>query len=138
MADYSNFTDIEIKYSSEFKELYYLALFCLQYNEEAYITDRPIDHTVLRHLRDRFMEFVVFPMLQHIPHPVVDKYNDYEVEIKPDFTTFDLATVKSDLASWGTINNLSGDDFTVAFEAFKAKLAAGSSYTVDPSKATTS
>ena len=33
MADYSNFTDIDIRYSSEFKELYYLALFCLQYNE---------------------------------------------------------------------------------------------------------
>ena len=111
MADYSNFTDIEIKYSSEFKELYYLALFCLQYNE-AYISDRPIDHTVLRHLRDRFMEFVVFPMLQHIPHPMAEKYNDHEVEIKPDFTT--------------------------AFEAFKADLATGSSYTVDSSKATTS
>ena len=137
MADYSNFTDIEIKYSSEFKELYYLALFCLQYNE-AYISDRPIDHTVLKHLRDRFIELVVFPMLQHIPHPVAEKYNDHEVEIKPDFTTFDLATVKSDLASWGTINNLSGDDFTTAFEAFEADLATGSSYTVDSSKATTS
>ena len=138
MADYSNFTDIEIKYSPEFKELYQLALFCLQYNKREYLPDRPFDHTILKHLRDRFLELVVFPMVGWIEHPIAQKYTDDDVEVKPDFTTLDLDTIKSDLASWGTINNLSGSDFTTAFEAFKAELNAAATYTVDTSKATVS
>ena len=138
MADYSNFTDIDIRYSSEFKEFYQLALFCLQYSDHHYIIDRPFDHTALKHLRDRFLELVVFPMVGYINHPIAQKYTDEALEVKPDFTTLDLEAIKSDLASWGNINNLSGSDFTTAFEAFKAELNAGSTYTVDASKATTS
>jgi len=137
MADYSNFTDIDIKYSSEFKELYYLSLFCLQYNED-YIDDRPLDHAAMKHLRDRFLEAVAFPMLRHIPHPLTAKYWDGAVEVKPDFTSVDLSTIKADLASWGTVNDLSGDDFTTAFQDFVTTLEANSPYTVDSSKATDS
>tara|TARA_R110000824_G_scaffold344631_1_gene531249 strand:- start:28 stop:444 length:417 start_codon:yes stop_codon:yes gene_type:complete len=138
MADYSNFSDIQVKYSSEFKELYQLALFCLQYNEKDYIKDRPFDHTILKHLRDRFLELVVFPMVGYVEHPIAQKYVNATVEVKPDFTTLDLDTIKSDLASWGNINNLSGSDFTTAFEAFKAELDAGDTYNVDDSEATVS
>ena len=137
MADYSNFTDIDIKYSSEFKELYYLSLFCLQYNE-SYVSDRPVDHAAMKHLRDRFLELTVFPMLRYIPHPVASKYTDSSFEVKPDFTEADLSTIKSDLASWGTVNDLSGDAFTTAFQAFITTLEDNSPYTVDASKATTS
>jgi hypothetical protein len=137
MADYSNFTDIDIRYSSEFKELYYLALFCLQHNED-FIDDRPLDHAAMKHLRDRFLELVVFPMLRHVPHPLVSKYTDSSFEVKPDFTEVDLSTIKSDLASWATINNLSGSDFTTAFQEFKDTLEANNPYTVDASQATTS
>jgi len=137
MADYSNFTDIDIKYSSEFKELYYLALFCLQHNED-FIDDRPLDHAAMKHLRDRFLELVVFPMLRHVPHPLASTYADSSFEDKPDFTEVDLSSIKSDLASWATINNLSGSDFTTAFQEFKDTLEANSPYTVDASKATTS
>jgi len=137
MADYSNFTDISIKYSSEFKELYYLAIFCLQYSDQL-IPDRPLDHAAMKHLRDRFLEEVVFPMLRHVPHPLATKYNDHTVEIKPDFTAGDLSTIKADLASWGTVNNLSGDDFTTAFQAFVTTLESNNPYTIDDSKATVS
>ena len=137
MADYSNFTDISIKYSSEFKELYYLSLFCLQYNDR-YIPDRPLDHAAMKHLRDRFLEEVVFPMLRHIPHPLAAKYVDPGLEVKPDFTSVDISTIKSDLASWATVNNLSGDDFTTAFQEFVTTLEDNSPYTVDSSKATVS
>ena len=137
MPDYSNFTDISIKYSSEFKELYYLSLFCLQYNT-SYIPDRPVDHAAMKHLRDRFLEEVVFPMLRYIPHPLVDKYSNSELEVKPDFTSMDISTIKSDLASWATVNNLTGDDFTTAFQEFVITLEANSPYSVDSSKATTS
>tara|TARA_R100000008_G_scaffold84988_1_gene73776 strand:+ start:1093 stop:1509 length:417 start_codon:yes stop_codon:yes gene_type:complete len=138
MPDYSNFSDIQIKYSSEFKELYQLALFCLRYDEKHYIEARPFDHTILKHLRDRYLELVVFPMLGYIDHPIAKKYMDSSIPVKPDFTTVDLAKIKSDLASWGTINNLSGSDFTTAFEAFKDELEAGDTYNVDESKAATS
>jgi len=147
MADYSNFTDIEIKYSPEFKELYYLALFCLNYvgngRGEVAIPDRPIDHTVLKHVRDRFLELAMFPFMQCIPHPLANQYSDHTVEVKPDFTELDLATIKSDLASWGSIkdsdgNAMKGDDFTTAFDTFKTTLEAGPTYTVDDSKATVS
>lgn len=137
MADYSNFTDIDIKYSSEFKELYYLSLFCLQHSE-AYIPDRPLDHAAMKHIRDRFLETVVFPMLNHIPHPLATRYGDPDVEVKPDFTSTDLSTIKSDLASWATVNNLSGSDFTTAFQDFITTLEANGPYTVDASKATVS
>ena len=138
MPDYSNFSDIQIKHSPEFKEFYQLALFCLRHNEKDYITDRPFDHSTLKHLRDRFLELVVFPIIKYVEHPMAQKYWDHTVEVKPDFTAEMLSTIKSDLASWGTINNLSGSDFTTAFEAFKDELEAGDTYTVDESKATTS
>ena len=138
MADYSNFTDIDIKYSSEFKELYYLTLFCIRHNADEYVSDRPFDHTALKHVRDRFLELAIFPLLRQLPHPLAEKYWDHTVEVKPDFTAEQLSTIKSDLASWATINNLSGDDFTTAFEAFKDVCEAGNTYTVDASKATTS
>jgi len=137
MADYSNFTDIEIKYSPEFKELYYLALFCLQYSDK-FIPDRPLDHDAMKHLRDRLLEQTIFPMLQHIPHPLVTRYSDHKVEIKPDFTAADLSTMKADLASWGTVNGFQADDFTTAFQTFITTLEDNSPYTVDASRATTS
>jgi len=142
MADYSNFTDIQIKYSPELKELYYLALFCLS-NSDDLIPDRPLDQTALKHIRDRFLERAIFPMLDHVPHPLSQQYFDPTVEVKPDFTDLDLATIKSDLASWGTVkdddgNALKGDDFTSAFETFKTTLEAADTYTVDESKATES
>ena len=142
MADYSNFTDIEIKYSPELKELYYLALFCLE-QSEAKIPDRPIDHTALKHIRDRFLELSLFPFMQYVPHPLVSQYSDHTVEVKPDFTELNLATIKADLAGWGSIkdsdgNALKGDDFITAFDTFKTTLEAGSTYTVDASKATVS
>ena len=138
MSDYSNFTDVEIKYSPELKELYYLALFCLKHNEKDYIKNRPFETTALRHIRDRFMELVLFPIINYVPHPLAEVYNDHEVETKPDFTTFDIATIKADLASWGRVNQLKDSDFTDAFEAFKTELESGDTYTVDASKATAS
>ena len=142
MADYSNFTDIEIKYSPELKELYYLALFCLEHSGDS-MPDRPIDHTALKHIRDRFLELSLFPFMQYVPHPLVSQYSDHTVEVKPDFTELNLETIKSDLAGWGSItdsdgNAIKGDDFTTAFDTFKTTLEAGSTYTVDDSKATVS
>ena len=142
MADYSNFTDVQIKYSSELKELYYLALFCLS-NSDDFIPDRPLDQTALKHIRDRFLEEAIFPMLNYVPHPLAQQYFDHTVEVKPDFTDLDMANIKSDLASWGSVKDddgkvLKGDDFTSAFEAFKATLEAATTYTVDESKATES
>ena len=126
MADYSNFTDIEIKYSPELKELYYLALFCLRSDKEV-IPDRPLDHTALRHIRDRFLELSLFPFMRYVPHPLVAQYADHTVEVKPDFAELDVAAIKSDLASWGNVkdsdgNTIRGDDFTTAFDTFKATL----------------
>ena len=77
-------------------------------------------------------------MVSYVDHPIAQKYMNDAVEVKPDFTTLDLDTIKSDLASWGNINNLSGGDFTTAFEAFKAELDAGDTYNVDDSEATVS
>ena len=37
--------------------------------------DRPIDHTALKHIRDRFLELSLFPyVMQYVPHPLVSQY----------------------------------------------------------------
>ena len=77
-------------------------------------------------------------MLRYVPHPLATKYSDHTVEAKPDFTAESLSTIKADLASWGNVNDLSGDDFTTAFQEFVTTLEANNPYTVDSSKATAS